>query len=158
MKMRIPAGFLGLVLLAVTAAVCPAAEKKPANSGDPGQAAYRKEEMEDALKTARAFLAELDKDDGRTWGFFSPLAQRATTEKDWKVGMDTLKAICGPVVTRDNLRVGCFDKLPDAPPGRYFIFDYDSKFERLTLGERIVLIKEGEGWKVAGYFRNKRAA
>ncbi len=155
MKLRLLVGLCGLMFL-LAGPAAQAADKKPANSGAPGQATYRKEEMESALQAAQAFLAELDRDDGRTWGYFAAFAQAATTEKDWKVGMDTLKAICGPVASRDNLRVGCFDKLPNAPAGRYFIFDYDSKFERLALGERIVLIKEGDGWKVAGYFRNKR--
>jgi hypothetical protein len=154
MKTRILACLIGVLLLAGSGLQCLAADKKAAKPASPP--AFGKEEAETALAIAKTFIIEVDKDDGHPWGYFSPLAQKQTTEAQWKVAMVTLKAISGRVVRRENLVWAYLDRLPDAPPGRYFIFDFDSKFERFAMNERVVMVQEGATWKVAGYFRTKR--
>ncbi len=152
MKLRTFAGLFILLLAAGSGLPSYAADKKPAAPAAK-QETYTKEEVESAFKVAQAFLVEVVKDEGRTWEFLSPLAQKQTTESQWKTAIYTLNAICGPVIIRNNLRVSCYNQLPNAPAGRYFIFQTDSKFERLNMAERTVVVKNGDGWKVAGYFR-----
>ena len=53
------------------------------------------------------------------------------------------------------MNFGCVEKLPDAPAGRYFVFDIESDFARLDVTERIVVGLEQGQWKIVGYFRTK---
>ena len=43
--------------------------------------------------------------------------------------------------------------LPDAPPGDYFVFEFDAAFElRPDTGERVTAVSEAEEWPVVGYY------
>lgn len=43
--------------------------------------------------------------------------------------------------------------LPDAPPGDYFVFEFDAVFElRPDTRERVTAVSEAEEWPVVGYY------
>jgi hypothetical protein len=76
----------------------------------------------------------------------------------WDAAISGMKSLLGNKLTRETTRVACTEKLDNAPPGRYFIFELDSKVDRTTVTERVVLVSENAEWKVAGYFRRKHVS
>ncbi|MDQ5980084.1 MAG: hypothetical protein QG602_3059 [Verrucomicrobiota bacterium] len=145
-------------LLIVCGAKSYATSSSSSEQSEPKPVLFTSEELEAALKNAREFVAEVDKEDGDTWALFAETAKSAMSKAQWSIALGAMKTLCGPKISRENLRGDCFDRLPDpgAPSGRYFVFDLDSKFERLSVRERIVMMLEKDKWKVAGYFRTKR--
>lgn len=113
------------------------------------------QEQERAVQSVKKFLAEIDSENGQTWDQLSQTLKASTSQMAWSAIVTTMKAACGRKVSRGSARSVCTDELPDSPPGRYFVFEIPTKFERADLTERVVLILENEEWKVAGYFRKK---
>jgi len=116
---------------------------------------FTPEEQTSAIASVRSFLSELDKEGGATWEQLSDGTRASTPELSWALAVKAFDAACGPIISRGNAHIACTEKLPDAPPGRYFIFDIESKFEKINLIERVVLVREHERWAIAGYFRRR---
>lgn len=114
------------------------------------------EEQTQATASLRAFLSEVDKENGETWDYLSPTLKATVSQMSWSAAIGSMKLACGKKLSRGQAQFACTEELPGAPKGRYFIFDIDSKFERAALTERVVLSLEKDQWKVAGYFRTKK--
>lgn len=155
MKFRIPLCLLALLLFIAVGWKSGVAENATSDRDQSNEVPYTDEEMEVALKNARTFIAEVDKG-GETWNDFAEIVKKMISRVQWNITLGAMKVACGPNLSRKNLRGACYDRLPDSPPGRYFVFDHDAEFSRLNVRERIVMMKEGDAWKVAGYFRTKR--
>ena len=118
------------------------------------QSAHEPEELEAVNLKMRYFLHELDADRD-TWDLLSESLKASMMKIAWSSTLLGLKGISGELIERQSGQAVFTDKLPDAPAGRYFICDFDSRFSRGNVTERVVLVLENEDWKIAGYFRTK---
>ncbi len=144
-----------ILLCLVAALFWPALGLATENTDEPKRLPFTEAERDEVLRCARAFISEVDKDDGDSWAHFSELAKKSASKIQWNVALGAMKLACGANVKRGNPRGEFMDRLPDAPAGRYFLLDLDSEFARLSVRERVVLVEEGKEWKIAGYFRFK---
>lgn len=144
--------FLAAFTTIAVLAGCPVSVKKTETVKT---VAFTPEEQTQAVASLRAFLAEVDKEEGKTWDYLSPTLKASVSQMTWSAAIGSMKLACGRNLSRGQAQFACTDELSGAPKGRYFIFDIDSKFERTSLTERVVLSLERGQWTVAGYFRTK---
>ncbi|WP_337190843.1 DUF4019 domain-containing protein [Qipengyuania oceanensis] len=78
----------------------------------------------------------------------------AVTAKTWAAQVQPVRAPLGTVMTRSLKGVTAYDKLPGAPAGEYRIVEFDTKFSDAPTDavETAVMVREGTGWSVVGYF------
>ena len=62
-----------------------------------------------------------------------------------------MRAPMGRLKTRALLVAAFMTELETAPIGRYFVLFYNSKFERETIQEKVVVSLEGGAWRVEGF-------
>ena len=107
-----------------------------------------------AMAAAEAWLAMLDAGRyGDTWEAAAPLFKGAITKEKWEAGVDTARAPLGVVITR-KLRSATFARtLPNAPPGEYFVIQYDTRFDNRPLSTEIITpMRDADGaWRISGY-------
>lgn len=116
---------------------------------------FTKAEQAAAVKSLQSFLSDMDNNRDESWEDLSQILKASFAKFTWKATLAGFKVAFGRNLSRGQAQFACTDRIPDAPAGRYFIFDIESKFERASVTERVVLAREGDGWKVAGYFRKK---
>ena len=66
-----------------------------------------------------------------------------------------LRGWVGPLKSRTARGYGYTNELDDAPPGNYFVIEYDSEFESGEATEKVVVSFDETGYFVAGYFLNR---
>ena len=126
-------------------------------SGDENHAessSHTEEELNQVSVSIRRFFQELETK-GNTWDLLSNELKESTAKISWSSTLIGFSTVFGKVVERDYKSSTFTDSLPDAPPGRYYICDFDSTFSKMNASERIVLVLEEGDWKIAGYFRSK---
>jgi hypothetical protein len=106
-----------------------------------------------AQKSADAWVKLVD--DGQhaeSWDAASSLFKAATTRDVWAKTAAAVRASVGKVSSR-KLKSREFSKaIPGAPEGEYVTILYDSLFERRPAAVEVVVVhKDKEGWRVAGY-------
>ncbi len=108
----------------------------------------------EALDFADTFLAALDRGAfADTWPMVATSIQLRTGEEAWMDGVRAARSAVGPVTERSLLRAGYRDTMADAPPGSYFVIEYDTTFGDTEAIERVVCFHEGaQEWRSAGYF------
>jgi len=68
-----------------------------------------------------------------------------------------MRAPLGRPIARELTSAAYAEALVDAPPGKYFMVEFESQFADARCGERVVAMYEHGAWRVAGYFvRNTR--
>ncbi len=117
---------------------------------DPGPPALR----EHAVAFAEGFLARVDAGAvDATWDEVATSLQERAGRATWNETLRSMRRDVGPLVERELRRYGYAEELEDAPPGVYFVLDFDTQFARRALAERVVCALENdEHWRVAGYF------
>jgi hypothetical protein len=117
---------------------------------DPGP----QELKEPALAFAMAFLALVDAGEiAETWPLVARAVQQRSGRETWQATLRSTRAALGPMISRELSRHGFAEELADAPPGSYFVFDFESEFEQGAVVERVVCSLEGgTAWRAAGYF------
>lgn len=119
------------------------------------QSEHQPGELEAAKASMWHFLHELEADRD-TWDLLSDSVRDSTMKITWSAALKGQDALFGELVERESAQATFTDNLPDAPPGRYFLCDFDSAYTKSRARERVVLVLEDETWKVAGYFKNKK--
>jgi hypothetical protein len=106
-----------------------------------------------ATRAASEFLDALDANDaGGAWReLASPLRERVS-EAQWPAQIAQMRAPLGRPVARELASAAYAEQLVDAPPGQYFMVEFESQFTDARCGERVVAMFEHGGWRVAGYF------
>jgi hypothetical protein len=155
MNTRSHSGFIILIFVFAATAVLTGCRVSVKKSDTINAVASTSEEQTKAVESMRTFLSEVDKENGETWEHLSQKLKASTSQTAWSAIIAAMKMARGKKISRGNAQGACTEELPDAPKGRYFIFDIDSKFERAALTERVVLSWENGQWKVAGYFLTK---
>jgi hypothetical protein len=115
---------------------------------------HTEEELNQVSASIRNFFQELDTQ-GDTWDLLSKELRESTAKISWSTTLIGFNTVFGKNVERTYKSSTFTDSLPNAPPGRYYICDFDSTFSKMNASERIVLVLEEEDWRIAGYFRSK---
>jgi Protein of unknown function (DUF4019) len=116
------------------------------------------QDVDFATELASEFLRKLDANDAAgSWReLASPLRERVP-EAQWPAQIAQMRAPLGRPVARELASAAYAEQLVDAPPGQYFMVEFESQFSEAACGERVVAMFEHGAWRVAGYFvRNTR--
>ena len=110
---------------------------------------------EDAARNSvDAWLALLDAGDypaayDATGSFF----QESVTAEEFRNKMEERQTILGALESRTLSSTQRLSTVPDAPPGDYFIFEFDGVYElRPNARERVTAVSESDGWPVVGIY------
>ena len=109
---------------------------------------------EAARQAADAWLALLDAGNyseayAATGSFF----QESVTVEEFLSTMEERQAILGAVESRALSTTRRLTTVPDAPPGDYFVFEFDGVYElRPEARERVTAVSESEDWRVVGIY------
>ena len=116
-----------------------------------------KEDIGVVTKLATEFLSELDADPASTWRALAAPLRASVPEPQWPAQIAQMRAPLGRPIARELASAAFTEQLADAPPGKYFMVEFDSQFTDAACGERVVAMYEHGTWRVAGYFiRNTR--
>ena len=116
----------------------PAAEQKPA--------------PEAAVAAAEAWLEFVDRGDYRaSWEQGAQMLRTTVSLPEWAHSLVQADAKTGPVQERMQAKAWYTTEMPGAPAGEYVVVRYWARYDKLEAIEGVVLVREGEGWKVAGY-------
>ena len=120
----------------------------------PALAADEDFDAKPAMAAAEEWLAMLDAGRyGETWEAAAPVFKGAITRTKWEVAIDAARAPLGVVIQR-KLRSATFTRtLPSAPPGEYFVIQYDTRFDNRPLTTEIVTPMRGAdgAWRISDY-------
>lgn len=104
---------------------------------------------------ARKLITALDdRDPGRVWPLVSATIHQQLNEAEWVEKLSRVRAPTGGIRRRSwrqNALTTYTTDIPGAPPGRYFLFEYRTGFNALLAIERVVIVAEGNDWRIAAY-------
>lgn len=107
-----------------------------------------------SLGPARAWLALLDR--GRweeSWRAAAASFKAAGPAAQWVQTIRTVRPPLGPVSARSVLDATRTNSLPAMPTGDYEVIQFRTGFaHKSDAVETVTLVREGNGWRVAGYF------
>ena len=119
-----------------------------------GQAAAQARE-EIAVTGAREWLGLADSGQyDATWDQAGQLFQSSTPKERWSASLSTARKSFGNVDSRNLKTVVVTDNLQGAPPGKYVISTFETKFAQApsSTTEAVTSFLEPSGqWKVVGY-------
>ena len=106
------------------------------------------------VATANSWLEQLDtKNWNENWKGTGKLFQSNLTQEQWVKTAQAVREPLGAVISRYILGVTKTKTLPGAPDGEYAVLTYSSAFtNKANAVETVVLIRDGEQWKIVGYF------
>ena len=116
------------------------------------------QDVDVATGVAEEFLRALDAGNaGDTWSELASPLRAAVPEASWPAQIARMRAPLGQPVGHRLVSATFSEALADAPPGKYFVVEFESQFGDASAGERVVPMFENGAWRVAGYFvRNTR--
>ena len=106
------------------------------------------------VATANVWLEQLDaKSWNESWKRTGKLFQSNLTQEQWAKTAQAVRDPLGAVISRHILGVTKTTTLPGAPDGEYGVLTYSAVFtNKASAVETVVLIRDGEQWKIVGYF------
>jgi hypothetical protein len=110
------------------------------------------QDVDAATRLATEFLSALDADPSASWRELAEPLRASVPEAEWPAQIARMRAPLGRPVTRGLASAAFAEELVNAPPGRYFMVEFDSQFTEAACGERVVAMFEHGAWRVAGYF------
>ena len=79
--------------------------------------------------------------------------RESVTAEEFRSQFEEVRTALGALESRALSSTQRHATLPDAPPGDYFVFEFDAAFElRPDTGERVTAVSEAEEWPVVGYY------
>lgn len=110
-------------------------------------------EQEAALESANEWLTTVDEGDYEaSWALAAGAFQEAVTVDQWTAAVGQARGPYEPFGERTLLGAQYTNELPNAPAGEYVIMQYRTAAKSGTVIETIACLKEGDAWKVSGYF------
>lgn len=84
----------------------------------------------------------------------STVLRNEVAQEEWAAHIRNIREPFGQLNQRTVVSSDVYDSLPDAPPGKYVIFTFDSSFENNSSAAEVVgVVKENDGsWRVVGYY------
>ena len=106
------------------------------------------------VATANKWLEQLDaKSWNESWKGTGKLFQSNLMQEQWAKTAQAVRDPLGAVISRHILGVTKTTTLPGAPDGEYGVLTYSAAFtNKASTVETVVLAREGEQWKIVGYF------
>lgn len=106
------------------------------------------------VASADVWLEQLDaKNWNENWKGTGKLFQSNLTQEQWAKTAHAVREPLGAVISRHILGVTKTTTLPGAPDGEYGVLTYSAAFaNKATAVETVVLARDGEQWKIVGYF------
>jgi len=107
-----------------------------------------------ALAAAQAWLAKIDAGQyAESWDEAAQSFRSAMTKERWTETLTAVRKPLGKVSERKLLSKKYTESLPNAPPGKYVVIQFETKFDNKKATETIVPTSEKDGkWRVSGYF------
>ena len=106
------------------------------------------------VATANKWLEQLDaKSWNESWKGTGKLFKSNLMQEQWAKTAQAVRDPLGAVISRHILGVTKTTTLPGAPDGEYGVLTYSAAFtNKASAVETVVLAREGEQWKIVGYF------
>ena len=144
-----------LVVAAAGFAACggdrgsPTAPTTPGGSGVGTQA-----EEQAARRSVEAWLALLDAGSySEAYDATASFFRQNVTAEEFRNSMEERQTILGAFVSRTLSSTQRLSVVPDAPPGDYFVFEFDGVYERRpNARERVTAVAESGEWPVVGIY------
>lgn len=135
-RFAIAAATLGLLAVLGTSAVRAAEDLDPA-----------------AKAAAEKWLALVDAGDyGRSYDTAASFFKKALTKEQWIEAVGRARGPLGRLESRRLLATKPTNELPGAPKGDYVVMQYEATFPGGTAVETITPMKDGDAWRVSGYY------
>ena len=112
------------------------------------------EKVEQALPVAVEFLALIDGGKyAESWQSSASLMRDKVARQDWIEKLDKARTLSGGLVQRIQKSASYATEVKDSPEGEYIMLIYESDFQKAEdVSEYVTVMREGDDWKVAGYF------
>lgn len=113
------------------------------------------ENVKPAVSAAERWLALLDAGQyGQCWDQADGFFQQKVTKEQWEEAMKTVRAPLGKMESRHLMGAEYKTDLPEAPPGKYVILQFQTKFANApNMIETVTPMLEKDGqWRVSGWF------
>ncbi|MCG8684087.1 MAG: DUF4019 domain-containing protein [Desulfobacterales bacterium] len=109
---------------------------------------------QEGIDTAELWLKMVDEEKySASWKTAAKVFKDAVTPEQWVKTVSGVRSALGPVLERSLFHDRFTTTLPGMPDGEYIIIRFVTKFEnKQSAVETVSLKKEGQTWKVAGYF------
>lgn len=111
--------------------------------------------IDDARVASTTFLALVDEREyDKSYSSASSVLREEVSQEDWVAHVSNARTPLGKLDQRTESLSEFHESLPDAPPGGYVIFTYDSSFENIEYATEIVALAKGADgvWRVVGYY------
>ena len=106
-----------------------------------------------AQAAAEKWLALVDAGKyAESWDAAAPFFRKALTKEQWVDAVGKARGPLGRLETRRLLGAKLVHELPGAPAGDYVVMQYEAKFPGQTAVETVTPMKDGEAWRVSGYY------
>jgi hypothetical protein len=129
--------------------------EKPKQPEQPKQPEDTAAAEKDAVEAAEAWLSILDsgqyaksRDEAATY------LRNTVTKEQWEASLQPIRKRLGKFVSRKVLSKEYKSSIPNAPPGKYVIIQFQTRFQNTTAAVETVtpmLEKDGK-WRVSGYY------
>ena len=110
---------------------------------------------EDAARNSvDAWLALLDAGDyPAAYDATGTIFREEVTPEEFRTAMEERQAILGAVESRTLSSTQRLSVVPDAPPGDYFVFEFEGVYDlRPNTRERVTAASESDEWPVVGIY------
>ncbi len=107
-----------------------------------------------ARQSVDAWLSLLDAGDfSEAYEATGSLFRESVTAEEFRNNMEERLALLGALESRMLSSTQRLTTVPDAPPGDYFVFEFDGVYElRPNARERVTAMSESEEWPVVGIY------
>ena len=112
-------------------------------------------QIDEARVAAIEFLALVDEFEyEKSYSTASSVMRDEVSQEDWVAHVGNLRDPLGHLDQRTESLSVFHESLPDAPPGEYVIFNYDSSFQNNKYATEVVAVAKGKDgvWRVVGYY------
>ncbi|MCK0191473.1 DUF4019 domain-containing protein [Arenibacter sp. F20364] len=94
-----------------------------------------------------------DNNYSQSWDNAASLFQKAVTKEQWTQQLSGIVPPLGKVISREVISAEYHTELPGAPDGEYIVIQFKTSFENKNESiETVTQMKDGDQWKVSGYF------
>ena len=107
-----------------------------------------------ARQSVEAWLSLIDAGDfSEAYDATGSLFRESVTAEEFRNSMEERLALLGALESRALSSTQRLTTIPDAPPGDYFVFEFDGVYElRPNARERITAMSESDEWPVIGIY------
>ena len=107
-----------------------------------------------ARQSADAWLSLIDAGDfSEAYDATGSLFREGVTAEEFRTSMEERLVLLGALESRTLSTTQRLTTVPDAPPGDYFVFEFDGVYElRPNARERITAMSESDEWPVVGFY------